>query len=77
MKPMSRQAKSRKKLKRKEGIKIIHKMIVAKQEQVKAAHLTAHGPEPERLKITGVKRWEDAVSIAMRKPKPARGWPKK
>jgi hypothetical protein len=38
---------------------------------------TVKGPEPERLRITGVKRWEDAVVIAMRKPKPARGWPKK
>jgi hypothetical protein len=36
-----------------------------------------HGPEPERLKITGVKRWEEAVAIAVRKRKPATGWPKK
>jgi hypothetical protein len=62
----------RKKSSRKEGIKIVHKIIVA-PEPGKASH----GPEPERLKITGVKRWEDAVGIAMRKPKPARGWPKK
>jgi len=41
------------------------------------AHRTAKGPEPERLKITGVKHWEDAVSIALRKKKPVRGWPKK
>ena len=38
---------------------------------------TVHGPEPERLKITGVRRWEDAVAIAVRKRKPAKGWPKK
>jgi hypothetical protein len=46
-------------------------------EPMKASHRTAKGPEPERLKITGVKRWEDAVSIAVRKKKPANGWPKK
>ncbi len=46
------------------------------QEPIKGERRTAKGPEPERLKITGVKRWEDAVSIAMRKKKPARGWPK-
>jgi hypothetical protein len=46
-------------------------------EPIKGEHRTTKGPEPERLKITGVKRWDDAVSIAMRKKKPARGWPKK
>jgi hypothetical protein len=46
-------------------------------EPIKDGHRAIKGPEPERLKITGVKRWEDAVSIAMRKKKPARGWPKK
>jgi len=46
-------------------------------QPIKGEHRTAKGPEPERLKITGVKRWEDAVSIALRKKKPARGWPKK
>jgi len=30
--------------------------------------------EPERLKITG--NWEAAVASALRKPKPAGGWPK-
>jgi hypothetical protein len=35
------------------------------------------GPEPERLKITHYLRWEDAVTVAMRKKKPAKGWPKK
>jgi hypothetical protein len=34
------------------------------------------GPEPERLKISGVKNWEDAVTLAMKKKKPASGWPK-
>ncbi len=48
-----------------------------REKSAKASHRTAKGPEPERLKITGVKQWEDAVSIAMRKKKPARGWPKK
>jgi hypothetical protein len=42
----------------------------------RADHRTARGPEPERLKITGVKNWEDAVGVAMRKPKPSGGWPK-
>ena len=37
---------------------------------------TAKGPEPERLKITGVANWEDAVGIAVQKKKPADGWPK-
>ena len=37
---------------------------------------TAKGPEPERLKISGVANWEDAVGIAMQKPKPPGGWPK-
>jgi hypothetical protein len=64
-----KRAEARKKITRKEGIKIVHKIIVAPE--------TKMGPEPERLKITGVKRWEEAVAIAMRKPKPARGWPKK
>ncbi len=40
------------------------------------AKRTAKGPEPERLKITGVANWEDAVGIAMQKKKPAGGWPK-
>jgi hypothetical protein len=37
---------------------------------------TQHGPEPERLKISGFKNWEDAVAFAMRKKKPPGGWPK-
>jgi hypothetical protein len=45
------------------------------QKTGNASHRIEKGPEPERLKITGVKRWEDAVSIAMRKKKPAGGWP--
>jgi hypothetical protein len=35
---------------------------------------TAHGPEPERLKIYG--DWKEAVRLAMRKSKPPGGWPK-
>jgi hypothetical protein len=34
----------------------------------------AHGPEPERLKISG--DWKEAVRTALRKPKPLGGWPK-
>ena len=52
-----------------------------KQEQpkppanvVKATQRTAHGPEPERLKIEG--NWVKAVGVALRKPKPTGGWPK-
>jgi hypothetical protein len=33
------------------------------------------GPEPERLKIEG--DWKAAVTTAMRKPKPPKGWPKR
>ena len=47
------------------------------QKLVQSEQRHSHGPEPERLKITGVKKWEDAVAIAMRKKKPAKGWPKK
>jgi hypothetical protein len=36
-------------------------------------HRTAKGPEPERLKING--DWKSAVRTAMKKPKPAGGWP--
>jgi hypothetical protein len=32
------------------------------------------GPEPERVKID--EPWEDAVAKALRKPRPAEGWPK-
>ena len=35
------------------------------------------GPEPERFKIEGYANWEDAVKVALRKPKPLGGWPKK
>jgi hypothetical protein len=37
---------------------------------------TSKGPEPERLKISGVADWEDAVGIAMQKKRPPEGWPK-
>jgi hypothetical protein len=50
----------------------------AKASQAKPleARRTTKGPEPERLKITGVTNWEDAVKIAMQKKKPASGWPR-
>jgi hypothetical protein len=38
---------------------------------------TRHGPEPERFKIEGYANWQDAVKVALRKPKPLGGWPKK
>ena len=31
------------------------------------------GPKPERVKIEG--DWESAVEKALKKPKPAEGWP--
>jgi hypothetical protein len=40
------------------------------------ARRTTKGPEPERLKITGVANWEDAVGIAMQKKRPPGGWPR-
>jgi hypothetical protein len=35
---------------------------------------TIKGPEPERLKING--NWVDAVDTALKKKRPATGWPK-
>jgi uncharacterized protein YggU (UPF0235/DUF167 family) len=35
-----------------------------------------HGPEPKRFKIDGYADWKDAVKVALRKPRPAKGWPK-
>jgi hypothetical protein len=46
------------------------------KHQKNRLHRTEKGPEPERLKITGFRNWESAVAAAMRKPKPAKGWPK-
>jgi hypothetical protein len=37
---------------------------------------TRHGPAPEMFKIDGYKNWGDAVTVALRKPKPSGGWPK-
>ena len=37
---------------------------------------TTKGPEPEMFKINGYANWEDAVTVAMKKKKPAGGWPK-
>jgi hypothetical protein len=48
-----------------------------RQQPVKAARRTAHGPEPERFKISGYPNWQDAVKVALHKKKPARGWPKR
>jgi hypothetical protein len=31
------------------------------------------GPEPARLKIEG--SWEGAVGVALKKPRPEKGWP--
>jgi len=33
------------------------------------------GPKPETLKLEG--SWEDAIGRAIRKPRPAGGWPAK
>ena len=62
----------------KEQIKTMKKKptdAIVKASEAKP-HRTAKGPEPERLKITGFRNWENAVSAAMRKPKPPSGWPK-
>jgi hypothetical protein len=37
---------------------------------------TAKGPEPERLKISGYKNWEDAISPILGKRRPPGGWAK-
>lgn len=34
------------------------------------------GPAPERLKIEAPEGWIEAVKKALRKKKPAKGWPK-
>ena len=39
-------------------------------------HRTAKGPEPERFKIEGYGKWEDAAAALVRKQKPPGGWPK-
>jgi hypothetical protein len=48
--------------------------ITTRDGQLIASKRHTHGPEPERLKIYG--DWKEAVRLAMRKPKPAGGWPK-
>ncbi|MGA2604483.1 MAG: hypothetical protein ABSG14_09670 [Verrucomicrobiia bacterium] len=48
-----------------------------KRQPIKAGRHTAHGPEPQRFKITGYANWEDAVKVALHKKKPKRGWPKR
>jgi hypothetical protein len=37
---------------------------------------TTKGPEPERLKISGFRNWEDAAAKLVRAKKPPGGWPK-
>jgi hypothetical protein len=36
----------------------------------------AKGPEPERLKISGYKNWEDAIAPILGKRRPPGGWAK-
>jgi len=49
-----------------------------KPVSLEASGRNRHGPEPERFKIEGYeKNWEDAVKVALRKPKPWGGWSKK
>ena len=46
-------------------------------EAEKTVKNSRRGPEPERFKIDGyANNWKDAVKVALRKKKPARGWPK-
>jgi hypothetical protein len=37
---------------------------------------TTKGPEPERLKVSGFRNWEDAAAKLVRAKKPPGGWPK-
>jgi len=48
----------------------------ANADPPKASGRTAHGPEPERFKIDGYAKWEDAATVLVRKPRPPGGWPK-
>lgn len=43
---------------------------------MKARRKKRPGPEPERLKIDAPD-WVEAVKRALRKKRPAKGWPKK
>jgi hypothetical protein len=49
--------------------------MLKKPAKSKAAKPAKSKPQPERFKIVGMS-WEDAVSKAMSKKKPAGGWPK-
>jgi len=44
---------------------------------LEASNRARHGPEPERLKISGYPNWEDAAAKLVRARKPPGGWPKK
>ena len=44
---------------------------------VQASERHAKGPEPERLKISGYAKWEDAAAAVVRARKPPGGWPKR
>ncbi len=48
----------------------------ANSKPVKASGRTEHGPEPERFKIEGYAKWEDAAAALVRKQRPPGGWPK-
>jgi hypothetical protein len=37
---------------------------------------TTKGPEPERLKISGYKNWEDAIAPILGRRRPPGGWAK-
>ena len=49
----------------------------AATEPLKASRRIERGPEPERLKISGYAKWEDAAAAAVRARKPPGGWPKR
>jgi len=55
-------------------VKIESKKAKPAAALVKASQRTAHGPEPERFRIEGYANWEDAVKVALRKPRPPGGW---
>ena len=39
-------------------------------------HVKRHGPEPERLKVSGYKNWEDAIAPILGKRRPPGVWSK-
>lgn len=45
-------------------------------QKATSSNRTRHGPEPERLKISGYKNWEDTIAPLLGKRRPPGGWVK-